>query len=779
MMLRLCALTLLLIAACLRLPGQVANRSGEDSTIFISHGVFLPSFIYPSGEQNWSVATADMNGDGHPDAISVSKLDGLVNVHYNDGRGGLQQRRSFAALRDNRALCVFDANGDGGPDLATVSLSGELCVLHHDGQDGLRRVQVLTAGRMPHDVAAADLDGDGDQDLIVAVVYDHVLRIFLNQGDGQFQKGPALPAGRQPRSVQAGDLNGDGRPDLVAGADDGRLYLFLQRQDGTYGRPLSLRSTRATWALGLGDFDGDGSLDIAAGSYIDKKLCIHLNQGDGTFQREQEISSGDHNFDLVIADFDLDGDLDVATCSTVDHALNLHLNQGNGILGPRHKLKSGDWNAGIAAADFDGDGDTDLVLAAINDHSLHLHRNLAADETPEPALPVCLRGRVLSAESREAIPNAPISLVSEDGSRTIEVSSTSADGAFTFCPPVNRAYQIIVRAYGWPVHEEAFFMPDTNCEKDIFLARPQGTFVYGQVRQKGAGTPLAGAQVQLTDQQGTAIVSLTTAADGAYRYELPFANGYQAEGSLTGYSTDQQSFDLGPAHHPGGRRVDLYLEPLPEPEGVCIRGTVRDEKTGRPIPLAELQVQDSTGDVNRRIQATREGRYRLCLPFGRYEFNTTARGYFFQVSEVETVPADAGGGDITHDILLRPLEKDAHIVLKNIYYDVDKATLRPESVRELERLVQIMEDNPTLVMEIAGHTDSDASDAYNLRLSQARAQSVIDYLLAAGIDGSRMVAQGYGEQQPVAPNDSRANKQLNRRTEFKVLNWQGSVGLER
>jgi outer membrane protein OmpA-like peptidoglycan-associated protein len=90
-------------------------------------------------------------------------------------------------------------------------------------------------------------------------------------------------------------------------------------------------------------------------------------------------------------------------------------------------------------------------------------------------------------------------------------------------------------------------------------------------------------------------------------------------------------------------------------------------------------------------------------------------------------------------------------------------------VAELDRLVRIMEQNPTLVVEIGGHTDSDGSDEYNERLSQARSQSVVDYLLDAGIAENRLVAKGYGEKQPVAPNDTKENKQLNRRTEFGVL----------
>ena len=108
-------------------------------------------------------------------------------------------------------------------------------------------------------------------------------------------------------------------------------------------------------------------------------------------------------------------------------------------------------------------------------------------------------------------------------------------------------------------------------------------------------------------------------------------------------------------------------------------------------------------------------------------------------------------------------------MLNNIFYDVDKATLRPESVSELERLNKLMLDNPTLKIEIGGHTDSDGSDEHNETLSQNRSQSVVDFLVKKGIPMERMVAKGYGEKSPVVANDTKENKQLNRRTELKIL----------
>src|SRR5690606_23482416 len=109
------------------------------------------------------------------------------------------------------------------------------------------------------------------------------------------------------------------------------------------------------------------------------------------------------------------------------------------------------------------------------------------------------------------------------------------------------------------------------------------------------------------------------------------------------------------------------------------------------------------------------------------------------------------------------------ILLKNIFFDLDKATLRPESTAELNRLIKLMNDVPTLKIELSGHTDSQGSDAYNQGLSERRAQAVVDFVTKAGISASRLVSMGYGETQPIATNETKEGRQLNRRTEFKVL----------
>lgn len=107
-------------------------------------------------------------------------------------------------------------------------------------------------------------------------------------------------------------------------------------------------------------------------------------------------------------------------------------------------------------------------------------------------------------------------------------------------------------------------------------------------------------------------------------------------------------------------------------------------------------------------------------------------------------------------------------VLRNVYFDFDKSTLRPESKTELDRLVALLKALPDISIELSGHTDNRGSATYNKKLSEDRALAVVNYLVAAGIDQKRLTYRGYGFEQPIASNETDAGRQLNRRTEFRI-----------
>lgn len=200
-----------------------------------------------------------------------------------------------------------------------------------------------------------------------------------------------------------------------------------------------------------------------------------------------------------------------------------------------------------------------------------------------------------------------------------------------------------------------------------------------------------------------------------------------------------------------------------------LKGTVTNDATKQPLDAAIDLIDNATGQTiaTFRSNAT-SGRYLVSLPSGtNYGIVVRQDGYLFH-SENFDLPAGAAFAEVVKDIPLKKLEVGTVIVLRNIFFDTGKATLRPESTAELERLQKLLTETPALKLEMAGHTDDVGEAAMNQDLSQRRAQAVVSYLTQHGIAAARLSAIGYGETQPVAPNTTKLGRQLNRRTEFKV-----------
>lgn len=210
-----------------------------------------------------------------------------------------------------------------------------------------------------------------------------------------------------------------------------------------------------------------------------------------------------------------------------------------------------------------------------------------------------------------------------------------------------------------------------------------------------------------------------------------------------------------------------------------LKGIVRDEVSQQPLPANLELINNTTGEVILNQQLDNSGKYMVTLPSGgNYGIAVKADKYLFH-SENFDIPTETGYRMYEKNVDLKKVEVGKAIVLRNIFFDLDKATLRPESRAELERLNKLMLENPTLKIEISGHTDSRGSDAYNQKLSENRAKAVVDYLINLGIKKERMVYVGFGEQKPILTDDEinkiklesarEAAHQENRRTEFKIL----------
>ena len=225
---------------------------------------------------------------------------------------------------------------------------------------------------------------------------------------------------------------------------------------------------------------------------------------------------------------------------------------------------------------------------------------------------------------------------------------------------------------------------------------------------------------------------------------------------------------------------------------ISIEGIVNDVDE-YPIEEATVRIVGKDG-LNVKVPVKKDGSYRVELERDiRYVVMASARGYVDQNYERHTGPEEKNETYIV-DFFLSPISKP--VVIENIFYDFDKATLRPESKKALDEMIKMLNDNPNVTIELGAHTDRKGTDQYNERLASRRAQSVVDYLIAGGIKADRLEAKGYGESVPKTINKKRAKQydflnegdvlteefilnltpeqqeiadQINRRTEFKVL----------
>jgi OOP family OmpA-OmpF porin len=208
-----------------------------------------------------------------------------------------------------------------------------------------------------------------------------------------------------------------------------------------------------------------------------------------------------------------------------------------------------------------------------------------------------------------------------------------------------------------------------------------------------------------------------------------------------------------------------------------LSGIVVDCDTRTALPGVKVSFIDSlTKQTIKQIVTDKTARYSFDVKTRRpYNLLLEKDGYFSKVLPVPASGEMKGDTLFNPEICLQAFMIDKPIVIKNVLYDYNKADLRPESKVVLNELVTIMKDNPKIKVELGAHTDSKGRDAYNYELSQKRAQACVDYIILMGIDESRIYAKGYGESRPIAPNtlpdgkDNPDGRQLNRRTEFKVL----------
>lgn len=229
----------------------------------------------------------------------------------------------------------------------------------------------------------------------------------------------------------------------------------------------------------------------------------------------------------------------------------------------------------------------------------------------------------------------------------------------------------------------------------------------------------------------------------------------------------------------GQGKMDLYSFELPVESrptvAICFKGRVSNAKDGQPV-ASDIRIVDlaSGTTVANTSSDGKSGSYIVSLPAGKdYAFHVAANGFLFHSQNVVDGTSHENQNEqwqpVTVNIALHPIESGERIALRNVFFETGRWQILPESEYELAKVVDLLTKNPTLKIELGGHTDNVGRPEANQRLSEQRAKAVYDHLISKGIHSDRLSYKGYGETQPVATNDTDEGRRENRRTEIKVM----------
>lgn len=208
-----------------------------------------------------------------------------------------------------------------------------------------------------------------------------------------------------------------------------------------------------------------------------------------------------------------------------------------------------------------------------------------------------------------------------------------------------------------------------------------------------------------------------------------------------------------------------------KPEPTLLISGYTLNKNNNEVIQSEIKYYDfNTGKLlGKALSNAETGAYSIILQANTYyAIEAVAEGFLSETYRIETGDLKETSG-LKYPFLLTPIEKQQSLRLNNILFETDKFELLPVSYLELDKIVQLMQQNKKMIIELGGHTDDVGSDAYNLQLSQKRADAARNYLISKGVDPKRVTAKGYGESKPQVNNDSDNNRSLNRRVELLIV----------
>ncbi|MEZ5172980.1 MAG: OmpA family protein [Bacteroidia bacterium] len=350
------------------------------------------------------------------------------------------------------------------------------------------------------------------------------------------------------------------------------------------------------------------------------------------------------------------------------------------------------------------------------------------------------------------------------------VSRETENGETIANLPAGKTYEITVTADKYVAYTEVLELPyDAGSQvvvRNIEMSRDPQARVYGVVSDRESKITLKGEIEFMDAATGEVVKASVTDKSGRYSIVLPPGRLYIARVMSNGYALYEDSLDISADSKGAEFKRSFELKRLDRSLMSVLKGRVYDVVSGEAL-TADIQITEYGGQPV--IVYQKKGQYD-CVVFNGalHTMVVNLDGYLTYTTQIH-IPDVNEKFEIEQDIPLVKAEKGAKIVLNNIFFDFDKSTLRPASFRSLNSLLNIMKKYPEMAIEVSGHTDNVGSMNYNQKLSESRANVVKEYLVRNGIASKRIGAFGRSFRQPITTNDTNEGRQLNRRTEIKIL----------